>query len=66
MLTIPVELILLQAYQRLGMSNEASLAAAQTKDSEILGRLKSTFGQSSGALFDTLRDRLSLPGGGSG
>ncbi|CAM6111380.1 unnamed protein product [Calypogeia fissa] len=55
------------AYQRLGMSNEAAEAAAQTKDSEILGRLKSTFGQNSpaGALFDSLRDRLSLPGGGS-
>ncbi|KAG6541575.1 hypothetical protein Mapa_017028 [Marchantia paleacea] len=53
-----------EAYEKLGMSAEAATAAAQTKESEILGRLKSTFGQNSpaGALFDSLRDRLSLPG----
>lgn len=44
------------------MEKEATEAAAQAKDSELLGRLKITFGQntSAGALFDTLRDRLSL------
>ncbi|KAL2623066.1 hypothetical protein R1flu_003271 [Riccia fluitans] len=52
-----------EAYEKLGMSAEAANAAAQTKESEILGRLKA-FGQNSpaGALFDSLRDRLSLPG----
>ncbi len=51
-----------QAYARIGMVKEATEAAAQAKDSELLGRLKSTFGQNTaaGALFDTLRDRLSL------
>jgi len=55
-----------QAYARMGMVKEAAEAASQAKDSELLGRLKSTFGQNTaaGALFDTLRDRLSLTGGG--
>jgi hypothetical protein len=49
----------------MGMVKEAAEAASQAKDSELLGRLKSTFGQNTaaGALFDTLRDRLSLTGG---
>lgn len=44
------------------MEKEATEAAAQAKDSELLGRLKITFGQNTAAraLFDTLRDRLSL------
>ncbi|KAG0558247.1 hypothetical protein KC19_10G014100 [Ceratodon purpureus] len=51
-----------EAYARIGMEKEATEAAAQAKDSELLGRLKITFGQNTaaGALFDTLRDRLSL------
>lgn len=55
-----------EAYARMGMVKEAAEAASQAKDSELLGRLKSTFGQNTaaGALFDTLRDRLSLTGGG--
>jgi hypothetical protein len=44
------------------MVKEATEAAAQAKDSELLGRLKSTFGQNTAAsvLFEQLRDRLSL------
>lgn len=44
------------------MVKEATEAAAQAKDNELLGRLRSTFGQNTpaGALFDSLRDRLSL------
>lgn len=51
-----------EAYARIGMVKEATEAAAQAKDNELLGRLRSTFGQNTpaGALFDSLRDRLSL------
>lgn len=54
-----------EAYARIGMANEAAEAASQAKDGELLGRLKLTFGQNTAAtaLFDTLRDRLSLQGG---
>uniref|UniRef100_A0A0D6R9L4 Protein VACUOLELESS1 n=1 Tax=Araucaria cunninghamii TaxID=56994 RepID=A0A0D6R9L4_ARACU len=54
-----------EAYARIGMAKEAAEAASQAKDGELLGRLKLTFGQNTAAtaLFDTLRDRLSLQGG---
>ncbi|EFJ24200.1 hypothetical protein SELMODRAFT_101752 [Selaginella moellendorffii] len=54
-----------EAYAQAGMAKEAAEVAAQAKDSEILGRLKLTFGQSTtaAALFDSIRDRLSLQGG---
>lgn len=54
-----------EAYTRIGLHNEAAEAASQSKDSELLGRLKMTFGQSSSAgnLFDNLRDRLYFQGG---
>ncbi|CAN6453034.1 unnamed protein product [Victoria cruziana] len=53
-----------EAYARLGMAKEAAEAASQTKDSELLGRLKSTFSQNTAAtaIFDTIRERLSLQG----
>lgn len=55
-----------EAYARIGMAKEAAESASQAKDGELLGRLKLTFGQNTAAtaLFDTLRDRLSLQGGG--
>ncbi|XP_075506458.1 protein VACUOLELESS1 [Primulina tabacum] len=51
-----------EAYARIGMAKEAADAASQTKDSELLGRLKLTFSQNNAAssIFDTLRDRLSF------
>ncbi|PIA41558.1 hypothetical protein AQUCO_02200179v1 [Aquilegia coerulea] len=51
-----------ESYARIGMAKEATEAASQTKDSEFLGRLKSTFAQNASAssLFDTLRS--SFPG----
>ncbi|XP_073050524.1 protein VACUOLELESS1 [Primulina eburnea] len=51
-----------EAYARIGMAKEAADAASQTKDSELLGRLKLTFSQNTAAssIFDTLRDRLSF------
>lgn len=54
-----------EAYARIGMAKEAAEAASQAKDGELLGRLKLTFGQNTAAtaLFDSLRDRLSLQGG---
>lgn len=54
-----------EAYARIGLHNEAAEAASQAKDSELLGRLKMTFGQSStaGNLLDNLRDRLYFQGG---
>ncbi|KAF9588742.1 hypothetical protein IFM89_015179 [Coptis chinensis] len=53
-----------ESYVRIGMPKEAADAASQTKDSELLGRLKLTFSQNASAssIFDTLRDRLSFPG----
>ncbi|XP_021903569.1 protein VACUOLELESS1 isoform X2 [Carica papaya] len=53
-----------EAYARIGMAKEAADAASQTKDSELLGRLKLTFAQNAAAssIFDTLRDRLSFQG----
>jgi hypothetical protein len=47
------------------MVNEAAEAAAQAKDAELLNRLRSTFttNTSAAAIIDTLRDKLSLPGG---
>ncbi|XP_073138989.1 protein VACUOLELESS1 isoform X2 [Henckelia pumila] len=53
-----------EAYARIGMAKEAADAASQTKDSELLGRLKLTFSQNTSAssIFDTLRDRLSFQG----
>ncbi|KAF3793124.1 VCL1 protein [Nymphaea thermarum] len=53
-----------EAYARIGMAKEAAEAASQTKDGELLGRLKSTFSQNTAAtaIFDTIRERLSLQG----
>lgn len=53
-----------QAYVRIGMAKEAADAASQSKDNELLGRLKSTFSQNAAAssIFDTFRDRLSFQG----
>ncbi|XP_019464204.1 PREDICTED: protein VACUOLELESS1 [Lupinus angustifolius] len=53
-----------ESYARIGMAKEAADAASQTKDGELLGRLKLTFAQNAAAssLFDTLRDRLSFQG----
>ncbi|KVI05256.1 Six-bladed beta-propeller, TolB-like protein [Cynara cardunculus var. scolymus] len=52
-----------EAYARIGMAKEAADAASQTKDGELLGRLRNTLQQNSAAssIFDTLRDRLSFP-----
>lgn len=46
------------------MAKEAAEAASQSKDGELLERLKNTLQQNSTAssIFDTLRDRLSFPG----
>ncbi|XP_020529347.1 protein VACUOLELESS1 isoform X2 [Amborella trichopoda] len=51
-------------YARIGMAKEAADAASQAKDGELLIRLKQTFSQNAAAtaIFDTLRDRLSLQG----
>lgn len=51
-----------EAYARIGMAKEAADAASQTKDGELLGRLKQTFAQNAAAssIFDTLRDRLGV------
>lgn len=53
-----------QAYARIGMEKEAEIAASQSKDSELFGRLKLTLAQNSGtaSIFDALRDRLSFQG----
>ncbi|XP_042479064.1 protein VACUOLELESS1 [Macadamia integrifolia] len=53
-----------ESYARIGMAKEAADAASQTKDGELLGRLKLTFAQNTAAssIFDTLRDRLSFQG----
>ncbi|XP_059629226.1 protein VACUOLELESS1 [Cornus florida] len=53
-----------EAYARIGMAKEAADAASQSKDGELLGRLKLTFAQNAAAssIFDTLRDRLSFQG----
>nr|GEW21219.1 protein vacuoleless1 [Tanacetum cinerariifolium] len=53
-----------EAYARIGMAKEAAEAASQTKDGELLERLRNTLQQNSTAssIFDTLRDRLSFPG----
>ncbi|OVA07247.1 Vps16 [Macleaya cordata] len=53
-----------ESYARIGMAKEAADAASQTKDGELLGRLKLTFAQNAAAssIFDTLRDRLSFQG----
>ncbi|XP_074280336.1 protein VACUOLELESS1 [Silene latifolia] len=50
-----------EAYARIGMAKEAADAAAQSKDSELLGRLRLTFSQNTAAtaLFDTL-ERLGV------
>ncbi|XP_010271337.1 PREDICTED: protein VACUOLELESS1 [Nelumbo nucifera] len=54
-----------EAYARLGMAKEAADAASQSKDNELLGKLKLTFAQNAAAssIFDTLRDRLTFQGG---
>eukprot|EP00249_Psilotum_nudum_P017159 c26189_g1_i1 orf=274-2796(+) len=54
-----------EAYANIGLENEAREAASQAKDSELLGRLRLTFGpnSASGNFLGTLRGRLSLPGG---
>lgn len=54
----------IQAYARIGMAKEAAEAASQTKDGELLERLKNSLQQNTTAssIFDTLRDRLSFPG----
>ncbi|KAJ0669793.1 putative transcription factor WD40-like family [Helianthus annuus] len=53
-----------EAYARIGMAKEAAEAASQSKDGELLERLKNTLQQNTTAssIFDTLRDRLSFPG----
>ncbi|KAK4278482.1 hypothetical protein QN277_016322 [Acacia crassicarpa] len=53
-----------ESYARIGMAKEATDAASQAKDGELLGRLKLTFSQNAAAssIFDTLRDRLSFQG----
>lgn len=51
-----------QAYARIGMGKEAADAASQSKDGELLGRLRNTLQDSTASsFFDTLRDRLSFP-----
>ena len=52
----------LQAYARIGMAKEAADAASQAKDSELLGRLRLSFTQSTAAtsIFDTIRERLGV------
>lgn len=54
--------LFVQAYARIGMAKEAADAASQSKDGELLGRLKLTFSQNAAAtsIFDTLRDRLGV------
>jgi hypothetical protein len=54
--------IILQAYERLGMHEEAKAAALQADNNgdELFSRLKFTLGQN--ALIDTLRDRFSSQG----
>ncbi|KAI3971867.1 hypothetical protein MKW92_052396 [Papaver armeniacum] len=51
-----------ESYARIGMAKEAADAATQSKDGELLGRLKLTFAQNAAAssIFDTLRDRLGV------
>lgn len=46
-----------EAYARIGMAKEAADAASQSKDSELLGRLKQTLAQSAtaSAFYDTIR-----------
>ncbi|KAI3919712.1 hypothetical protein MKX01_000153 [Papaver californicum] len=51
-----------ESYARIGMEKEAADAATQSKDSELLGRLKPTFAQNAVAssISETLRDRLGV------
>ncbi|GJV66911.1 protein vacuoleless1 [Tanacetum coccineum] len=51
-----------EAYARIGMAKEAAEAASQTKDGELLERLRNTLQQNSTAssIFDTLRDRVHI------
>ncbi|XP_057532014.1 protein VACUOLELESS1 [Amaranthus tricolor] len=51
-----------EAYARIGMAKEAADAASQAKDSELLGRLRLSFTQSTAAtsIFDTIRERLGV------
>ncbi|KAK9153282.1 hypothetical protein Sjap_000762 [Stephania japonica] len=53
-----------EAYARIGMAKEATDDASQTKDGELLDRLRKTFAQNTAAssILDTLRDRLSFQG----
>ncbi|XP_068634091.1 protein VACUOLELESS1 [Aristolochia californica] len=46
-----------ESYARIGMAKEAAEAASQSKDGELLGRLKLTLSQNAAAssIFDTLR-----------
>ena len=54
-------MVLLQAYARLNMTEEAKKAASEANNGdELFGRLKSTLAQNT--LIDTLRDRLSFQG----
>ncbi|KAI3959549.1 hypothetical protein MKX01_025065, partial [Papaver californicum] len=50
------------SYARIGMEKEVADAATQSKDSELLGRLKLNFAQNAAAssIFDTLRYRLGV------
>eukprot|EP00897_Mesotaenium_endlicherianum_P008023 jgi/Mesen1/7249/ME000373S06324 len=52
-----------EAYARVGMMAEAADAASQAKDGELLARIRSTLSSqntAATALFDSLRDKLSL------
>ncbi|XP_041994658.1 protein VACUOLELESS1-like [Salvia splendens] len=51
-----------EAYAKIGMAKEAADAASQSKDGELLGRLRQSFSQNAGgsSIFDTLRDRLTF------
>uniref|UniRef100_A0A803MTD0 Protein VACUOLELESS1 n=1 Tax=Chenopodium quinoa TaxID=63459 RepID=A0A803MTD0_CHEQI len=51
-----------EAYAQIGMAKEAADAASQSKDSELLGRLRLSFSQNTAAasIFDTIRERLGV------
>ncbi|KAL9245057.1 hypothetical protein vseg_018753 [Gypsophila vaccaria] len=51
-----------EAYARIGMAKEAADAASQSKDSELLGRLRSSFSQNTAAasMFDNFWERLGV------
>ncbi|MQM07858.1 hypothetical protein Taro_040703, partial [Colocasia esculenta] len=51
-----------EAYDRIGMAREAADAAAEAKDSELLGRFKLSFPQNVTATLDAIRDRFPFQG----